>query len=418
VSDVAVVRSSVARGPVLVATTLAGLLLIAGAWAWIPWQPVPGGVTPVPAGDLFSADQLSRAETYSSSARVPGLSSLALSLSTLILLALHPGVRRTTRAASERRTGWVVVPAIVLAVHGVVWVVTLPLGLWGRAIRVDYGLTTQGLAPWFADRLLGEGIRALVDLLLAATLIASLRWAGRWWPVVAGGVVSALVVVGSFAYPVLVEPLFNDFDSLSVGDLRDRILALAAEEGVDVEDVLVADASRRTTMLNAYVSGFGDTRRVVLYDTALEGLSDDELLVVVAHELSHARHNDVGRGTALAGLAVFLALCLFGLVFPGLVSSERRRSGRSDHGWIPAFLALSAVVGLLALPVQNLASRAVELRADVDSLAATADPASFVAVHRALAVRSLADPTPPRLLAWWFGSHPDVLTRVALAERP
>jgi STE24 endopeptidase len=163
--------------------------------------------------------------------------------------------------------------------------------------------------------------------------------------------------------------------------------------------------------------GFAETRRVVLYDTALKGLSEDELIVVVAHELSHARHNDVGRGTVLAGLAVFLALCLFGLAFPGWVASEVKGS-RRDHGWIAAFLALTAVAGVLILPLQNLASRSVELCADVDALSATSDPRAFTSLQQRLSEHSLTDPTPPRLLHWWFSSHPTVGERAGLVATP
>ena len=128
-----------------------------------------------------------------------------------------------------------------------------------------------------------------------AVIATARRWR-RAWPAVAGVLLAVLVLLGSFVYPLLVEPLFNSFTPLPDGSLRTRILALADTEGVHVDDVLVADASRRTTTLNAYVSGFGGTRRVVVYDTLVEDLPEDEALSVVAHELAHARHDDVVTG--------------------------------------------------------------------------------------------------------------------------
>src|SRR5690606_30084107 len=124
------------------------------------------------------------------------------------------------------------------------------------------------------------------------------RWP-RAWPAVTGGLLGGLVLLGSFVYPVLVEPLFNDFEPLGGGELREEIFALADAEGVHIDDVLVADASRRTTRLNAYVSGYGATRRVVVYDTLVETLPRDQALSVVAHELAHARHRDVVTGSVL-----------------------------------------------------------------------------------------------------------------------
>ena len=133
--------------------------------------------------------------------------------------------------------------------------------------------------------------------LVLLVLIGCARRFPRRWPAVAGGVLARVVLLGSFVYPLLVEPIFNNFTPLPDGSLRSQILELADQEGVAVDDVLVADASRRTTTLNAYVSGFGSTRRVVVYDNLVDDLPEDEALSVVAHELAHARHSDVVTGS-------------------------------------------------------------------------------------------------------------------------
>ena len=171
---------------------------------------------------------------------------------------------------------------------------------------------------------------------------------------------------------------------------------------MDVDDVLVADASRRTTTLNAYVSGFGSTRRVVVYDNLVEDLGEDETLSVVAHELAHAKHQDV-----LAGLAARCRGCgaRRRAAGPARAPAPGDGEGVADPRSVPRVLALVALAGLLASPVQNGISRQIETRADVDALRATDDPAAFVELQQQLARRSLADLTPP---AW---SH--VLVRVA-----
>jgi len=216
-----------------------------------------------------------------------------------------------------------------------------------------------------------------------------------------------LVLLGSFVYPVLVEPIFNDFTSLSDGPLRTDILELAESEGVPVDDVLVADASRRTTTLNAYVSGFGSSRRVVVYDNLLDDENEREVLAVVAHELGHARHDDVLTGSLLGAAGALLGVGLLGLLVPGVANPRQ----------VPRILALVAVATFLASPVQNGISRRIETRADVDSLRTTQDPEAFIQLQKDLATTSLADPTPYRLSQFWFGSHPTALQRIALAER-
>ena len=175
-----------------------------------------------------------------------------------------------------------------------------------------------------------------------------------------------------------------------------------------VDEVLVADASRRTTTLNAYVSGFAGSRRVVLYDNLVDDVPREEALSVVAHELAHARHDDVLVGTVLGASGAAAAVGLLGLVL------VRRRP--SEAATVPTMVALLVVGGLLALPVQNGISRTIELRADVEALRVTGDPEAFEALQRRLALRSLADPTPPAWSQWWFGSHPTLLVRVALAR--
>ncbi len=182
-----------------------------------------------------------------------------------------------------------------------------------------------------------------------------------------------------------------------------------------VDDVLVADASRRTTTVNAYVSGFGSTRRVVVYDTLLQQLSPAEARVVVAHELGHARHRDVLLGTGLGAVGAVAGVALLALLLdrPGL----RRRAGvrgAGDPAAVALLMALLAAGGFLVSPAQNTVSRAIEARADRASLEATHEGDVFVRMQKQLALASLSDPTPPALSQFWWGSHPTVLQRAGL----
>jgi STE24 endopeptidase len=181
--------------------------------------------------------------------------------------------------------------------------------------------------------------------------------------------------------------------------------------------VLVADASRRTTRVNAYVSGLGRTRRVVVYDTLLRAGGHDELALVVAHELAHVRHRDVLWGTlataAAAAGAVLLAVGLFDL---RAVRDLLGVDGLGDPLAAPGLLLLVAAGGLLAAPVANLVSRWSEARADWVALEVTGDAATAVAVERRLALENRADLHPNRLLVVLFSSHPPAMARIAQAR--
>lgn len=386
---------------------VAGAAFLVLAALLVPWSPVPGGTpSPVPADQVFSPSAIERGEQVSGSLRTWGWTSLVVNLAVVGVLGLSGRVRSLVSRLPGR--WWLQVLLAVTGVELLSRAATLVPAIAQRRVALDAGLSDQPWSGFARDLVVGELVDVATTGFAVVLVVACAR---RWraaWPAVAGAAAAALVVLGSFAYPVVVEPLFNSFTPLPDGSLRSGVLRLADEEGVPVDEVLVADASRRTTTLNAYVSGFAGTRRVVLYDNLVDDVPEDEVLSVVAHELAHARHDDVLVGTALGATGAAAAVGLLGLLL------GRRRLG--DPATVPLLLALFVAGSLLVQPVQNGISRRIETRADVDALAFTQDPEAFVALQRRLAERSLADPTPPAWSQWWFGSHPTVLVRVALAR--
>nr|WP_218849437.1 M48 family metalloprotease [Nocardioides perillae] len=383
----------------------------------MPWQPVPGGAPePVDAADWFTAEEVARAEAYSRVARAWSWSSLAVSL--LVAVALGT-TRWGERLVGRLWGGWAVRTLAAVAVVLLLGrVVTLPLAAGLHAHRRGAGLSTQAWPGFLRDVAVGTALDVVVTGLALVAVVGLARRLPRAWPAAAGALLGAAVLAGSFTYPLVVEPLFNRVEPLPAGPLRTEVLALAASERVDVDEVLVADASRRTTSLNAYVSGFGSSRRVVLYDTAVADLPREQLLAVVAHELAHARHDDVLVGTVIGAGGAVAAGGLLALLVPA--GGRRARRGRRVAGAarpeaVPRVLALVAVTTLLLAPVQNGASRLVETRADLDARTATQDPEALAGLQVSLARRSLADPTPPAWSHFWFSSHPTVLERIALA---
>jgi len=396
----------------LVTILVAAVAFVAVA-AWrIPWHPVPGGTPPaVPASDVFTPAQIARANAYTDPARYLGWASLLVSLVVTLVLGLTPlGARLAGRL---RGWWWVRVLLAVAALAVVGRLVTLPFAIIGHHRSLAYGLSDEAWGPWTVDLLKSLVLSIVISGLLLLVLVGCARHWPRAWPAVAGAILGALVMVGSFVYPVLVEPAFNHFTPLQDGPLRTQILHLADVEHVHLDDVLVADASRRTTTLNAYVSGFGSTRRVVLYDNVVRDLPRPEILSIVAHELGHAHHDDVLTGSILAALGTTLGIGLLGLV----VSVVRRGpGGMRDPTVVPLVVALVAIATLLSSPVNNGLSRLIETRADVASLEATRDPTAFIRMQRELDLHSLSD-DPPAWSHFWFGSHPTTLQRIAIAEQ-
>ena len=387
--------------------------LAVAAWR-MPWHPVPGGTPPPAAAEtVFTRAQIERANAYTDPARVLAWISLGVSLLVSCLLGFTSWGPRLV--SHLRGWWWVRVVLAVAAVAVIGWLVTLPFAVVGHHRSAQHGLSTQSWGPWLVDQLTSLGISAVIAALLVLVLVGSARRWTRAWPAVAGVVLGALVMIGSFVYPVLVEPAFNQFTPLPHGSLRTQILHLADVEHVHLDDVLVADASRRTTTLNAYVSGYGSTRRVVLYDTVLHDLPRDQVLAIVAHELGHAAHDDVLTGSVLAALGTTLGVGLLGLLLP---AASRPGDGRGmrDPATVPRVLALVAIASFVSAPVNNGLSRLIETRADVASLQATRDPAAFERMQKQLALHSLSD-DPPAVTQFWFGSHPTTLERIAIGRQ-
>jgi STE24 endopeptidase len=402
---------------VLLTAALAVVIAVRTPWVVLPTP--PGGHAPVDPTAGLSPDQLDRAESFAAALRPASLASLVLGLVVAGVFGLtRLGARLVRAVAAPFGGGWVwqvLLGVVALSLIG--RLLTLPLSAYGEVVRHRYGLSTRSWGLWLRDVAVSFGINTGLTALTVLVLIWLARHAPRTWWAWAGAGAAGLVVVGSFLWPVLIEPAFNRFTPMAAGQLRSDLLHVAEENGTPVQDVLVSDASRRTTALNAYVSGFGSTRRIVVYDTVLDRLPDDQIESIVAHELGHVAADDVLTGTLTGALGAGAGVAALGW----LLGSARllRRAGADSPGdprVVPLLLFLFAVGTLVSTPVQNVVSRHIEARADVHALDLTADPDAFVAMQRDLAVTNLAEPDPPALWQWFFGSHPTTAQRVALAQ--
>jgi len=361
------------------------------------------------------AEAVARGRAFHRALRPPGYAARALSLVVVLLLGLTPLGARIVAAVGGH---WAVRAVLGgLAVVFLAGLVTLPLAAWREVVMRRYGLSTRSWRGWLVDVLKGYVVGAVLGAVALLGFYAVARYAGDWWWVWAALGAAALTVLLSFVFPVLVEPIFNKFSPMPDGPLRVALVNLAERDRVPVRDVLIADASRRTRAVNAYVSGLGPTRRIVVYDTLLKQADPAELESVVAHELGHAKDRDVVTGTVLGALGTAGAVIAVYLV--GAWSALLHLAGADSVGEprsIGLLLALAALAGLVAEPAQNALSRRIEARADAHSLGLTDDPATFETMEARLATVNLADPDPPRLEHVLFASHPATVERMAAAR--
>jgi STE24 endopeptidase len=389
-------RLPVAAFAAVVAATAATLLI----------RPRGGLIEPaaVDVTAYFSPAELDRAEDFRGPQRLLGLAGLCLSGATLALIALRLPLERL-RGRPVRGAA-----AAGVAISVVLLLVNLPLDAVRHQRAVDVGLSTQDWGPWLGDVAKAGAIGALFAAVGAAGAVALWRRFGaRWWiPASAAVIVVSAVFV--YASPLVLEPLFNDFDELPDGALRSEVLDLAERSGVEVGEVYRVDASRRTTGANAYVAGIGHTKRVVLYDNLIEDFTPAEVRSVVAHELAHVKYDDVPKGL------LFLAL----IAPPGMLLvqriAERLAPDARGADLVPALALALALVSFAGQVAGSYVSRGVEARADAYALRLTDDPRAFVSLERRLARQNVSEPDPPQLLHSLFGTHPTTLERIGSGE--
>ncbi|NEA36671.1 M48 family metallopeptidase [Streptomyces sp. SID13031] len=389
--------------PVGAALVLAAALVVVIVTT-TPWHLID---LPKPDAALdFTTAEIDRQQQFRHELLPWSTTSWVLSLLVPLAIGFSPLGRRLYSVTRIRRW-YLAVPVVVLALGLLASVITLPTDVLAERVTRKYGLSTEAWDLWLRDRLVNWLLMSLALVAISLGLVAlAKRWKSWWWAPAA--IAGAVLVLGvSFAYPVLVEPRFNDFTSMPAGPQRDEFMELARQDGVPVKDVLVADASKRTTTLNAYVSGFGSTRRLVVYDTLLKDATPAQVRLVVAHELGHAAEDDVLHGTLIGALGSAFAVVLLRLLLGARMSDPRRTA---------LLLALIVAGTTLASPVQNLVSRKIEARADYHSLRLTNDPADFVEMQHELSVRNISGLEPSRWRYWLFANHPTPPERIAMGR--
>jgi STE24 endopeptidase len=341
-----------------------------------------------------------------------------------LLLLSATGAAGLIRWALEWATGWLPAPAGPLLAAGLFFAglvatvnaLELPFAWYqGYWLERRYGLTTQILAHWLADHVKAVTASGVVMWSgLVAVYAAILLWPDWWWLAAAGAFTVAMVLLARLA-PVLLLPIFYRVRPLRRPELSERLLRIAERAGAPVLGVYEWAISGHTRKANAALAGVGRSRRILLSDTMLEAYSDDEIEVVLAHELAHHVHGDLWLGMALRTATLFAGAWLAALALAAAVPWLGLR-GLADPAGAPLLLFVAGASSFLFLPVANALSRAQERRADHFALKLTRNPEAFVTAMRRLAQQNLAEERPSALARWLFYSHPPLGERIAAAQ--
>ncbi|MFN2385866.1 MAG: M48 family metallopeptidase [Thermoanaerobaculia bacterium] len=317
---------------------------------------------------------------------------------------------------------------VVLVPLGVVQaLLELPIGMSRQRLARDYGLSVQSWTSWLADWVKEGAIALAIGIPVLWLVYTALRRIPRRWWLAVGLASIPMAIALVFIAPLVLDPLFFRFEKLeeSRPDLVAKIETLTQRAGLEINRnrMFEMNASAKRRSVNAYVTGFGGSKRVVIWDTTLQKMTPDETLVVFGHEMGHFVLRHVWKGILLSCLLLTALLYLVNRAAQWAVARHGRRWGIpsvADFGSLPLLALLLAVFAELSLPVSNAYSRHVEHNADVFSLEATHGvvpdlPRVAASSFQKLGEINLSDPSPPPFIRLWLYSHPPVGERLAFA---
>ncbi|ARI75618.1 M48 family metallopeptidase [Halobacillus mangrovi] len=312
------------------------------------------------------------------------------------------------------------IPLYVLLLQTVTTIILFPFDYISRRLSISYGISTQSFSSWMRDELIGFW----VGFVIMAILITVLYWLmnkfrKRWW-LYAWMLLVPFLVFMMFIQPVVIDPLYNDFTELQDKQLEEKILGLASQADIPAERVYEVNMSEKTNSMNAYVNGIGSNLRIVLWDTTLNRLKDNEVLFIMAHEIGHYVMNHLYMN--LLGVIASSFVGLF-LAYH-LMHYTMRKWGEkwkvkdvSDIAALPVFFLLLSLLSFIASPVELAISRNAEKAADEYAIQMTEDPEAAVGSFQELTVNGLSEVNPPALVKYLRYGHPTMMERIHMLEQ-
>jgi STE24 endopeptidase len=348
---------------------------------------------------------------------------LELTFSTVLLLAvLMSGLLPWAFGAVARSfgtSGWLM--AGFLFVTGLAFSVAgLPLD-WYAQFRLEehFGFNTSTQKTWWLDRLKGLLLGVLLGYPLLVLVLSFVRWAGSWWWLWAWGALMVFQLLMTLLAPVLILPLFNKLTPLSEGSLRERLLRLAGRTQFRAQSIQVMDGSKRSRHSNAFFTGVGAFRKIVLFDTLIQHLNEPELEAVLAHEIGHYKKKHIPKM-----LAASAAASLLGFYCLALLARQPwfyRAFGFEPGDSTPAFLLFGMLAGVVTFwfsPLAHVWSRRYEYQADHFASQVMGEPGPLISGLRKLNEKNLSNLTPHPLYSGFYYSHPTMFEREAALRAP
>ena len=315
--------------------------------------------------------------------------------------------------------GWLPLQLLLyfLIITLVLTVVFSPLSYYaGFVLPRRYGISVMTLKSWISNRLKNAVIGFVFQAVFILLMYALLAFLPQWWWLWTGIILLFFSVVLANLAPVLILPLFYKFTPLPEGELKQRLMALAARAHTRIRGVYSMRMSDKTTGTNAALMGLGNTRRIVLGDTMIDRYTPDEIEVVLAHELWHHMHQDIWKLIISQSILTFGGLYLAHLMLHWIVDAQHLYRTLTDPATLPFLFVLVGFYGLIITPLGNMYSRRLEYQADEYALQSTKKVEAFQSAMARLANQNLTEVEPSPIIEFLFHSHPSVSKRIKHAQ--
>ena len=378
----------------------------------------------------LSPDKLAKAETLSRIETITHFGVTAWEIVTILLiLQLGIAARMRNVANNLSKNRWVQCFLFFFEVLVLSYLLHLPINLYEHHVSLEYGLSVQHWASWFGDEMKSFLLLYLFGGLGVMLLFSLIRKFPRRWWVWLWGASMVVTVAAIFITPYVFDPLFNKFEPLSQSNpaLVQKLEEVVARgKGIQIppERMFLMKASEKVTTLNAYVTGFGASKRVVVWDTSIAKGTPDEILFIFGHEMGHYVLGHILNGL-LFSFFLMLAAFSVGFIFFQFLLKRFGKQWRvpSQDNWaaLYVFMLVLTVIGFFVEPVASSYSRSQEHAADVYGEEVVhgivANPqATGQAAFQLLGENSFDDPYPNALVEFWTGSHPPIWFRAAFAR--
>jgi STE24 endopeptidase len=314
---------------------------------------------------------------------------------------------------------YAVIAAFIPVLAAILFLFRLPYNFYsGFQIEHAFGLTHQSFGDWLLDLVKAKAV-SIVELIIGweVALFAVRKFPQRW-PIALWMLITPITAAMIFVYPLVVDPLFNDYTPMPASALRTSLQQLAAQAGIPNAPIFIVDKSKQTNKLNAEVTGLGSSARIVIWDTTLAKLPEDQILAVVGHELGHYALWHVFIGFVLIAAGLLIGLKVLAWILPWFIEMLPERwqvRGMTDPVMIPALMLTFSILGFFAEPFDNGISRLMEHQADEFGLNMTQNRGAMARTFVSLSKENLSEPDPPRFINFWFFSHPSLRERIDFA---